>query len=158
METLSTAQAAELAGVSTRRMYQIAKEADAPDKTKSGQYPAVEYGKWLRQRYKSELGIQDDGTLLNLEQERARLAAAQADKTEMENKIKQGEYAPMEILTFAIADVASQWNAIIESVPAKIKRSMPQLRAREMKILVKEFNNMRNAVTGIQVKFNIDDG
>jgi phage terminase Nu1 subunit (DNA packaging protein) len=94
--------------------------------------------------------------VLDLEAERARLVAAQAVKDETENAVRQGELAPVKVLEFAIGDFAGQTLSIFEGIPAKIKRSLPSLRAREVKILERAINEVRNAVASIQIKFDTD--
>ena len=95
-----------------------------------------------------------DGEVLNLEAERARLAAEQADKVALENAIRRSEYAPIEALQFAIADVAGQMKSIFEGIPKKLKNSLPALRAREIKILERELVKIQNAAASIQVNFD----
>jgi phage terminase Nu1 subunit (DNA packaging protein) len=99
----------------------------------------------------------EDDSPLNLEQERARLASAQAAKVEMENQVKRGEYAPIEVLKFAVADFSSQAQSIFAGLPKLVKNSLPSLRAKEMKILEREIVKAQNAASQIQVTFNITD-
>ena len=98
----------------------------------------------------------DSGIVLNLEAQRARLAAAQAVKVETENEVRAGELAPVKVLEFAIGDFAGQALSIFEGIPAKIKRSLPSLRAREIKILERELVKVRNAVASIQINFDTE--
>jgi phage terminase Nu1 subunit (DNA packaging protein) len=128
------------------------------EKGKRGQSHQYDPKALVRWKVRQELArVLEDGAVLDLNNERARLASAQADKTEMDNQIKRGEYAPIEALEFAVADFASQGASIIQGLPIKIKHSMPSLRARQMKILDRELTRLRTALAGIQVRFNIDE-
>jgi phage terminase Nu1 subunit (DNA packaging protein) len=99
--------------------------------------------------------VLEDGAVLDLNNERARLACAQADKAELDNQIKRGEFAPIEALKFAVADFSGQVRSIFEGVPKLIKNSLPQLRSREMKILEREIVKAQNAASEIRVAFDI---
>jgi len=61
-----------------------------------------------------------DGEILNLEAQRARLAAEQADKVALENAIKRSEYAPIDALQFVVADFVAKASPSSMGVPAKI--------------------------------------
>jgi phage terminase Nu1 subunit (DNA packaging protein) len=128
------------------------------EKGKRGQSHRYDPQALMRWKLRQALAkVTNDDSPLNLEQERARLASAQADKAEMDNSVKRGEHAPVELLKFAISDFSSQGASIIEGLPKKIKNSMPSLRAREMKILGKEISGLRNALASIQIRFNTDN-
>ncbi len=122
----------------------------------SHQYDPQAVLKWKVRQEVARLSVVDDGSVLDLEYERARLAKAQADKTERENTVRDGELAPIEALTFAIADFAAQGVAILEGIPKRIKASLPSLRARELKILGTELSKFRKALTSIQIQFDTE--
>jgi phage terminase Nu1 subunit (DNA packaging protein) len=88
--------------------------------------------------------------------EKTRLDAARADQIEFDLAIKRGEYAPIEVLTFAVSEVASQSRSILEGLPKRIKNSLPALRAREMKIIETEINKVRKGMSEIQIDFGED--
>lgn len=113
MKVITGPQAAELLGVTTRRLYQIAKEADPPPKDSAGKYPCREYGDWLRKRHLDSLGVQTDGEVLDLTAERARLAKAQADKTELEVEQLHGRLIPADL-------VIATWQALIAAARARL--------------------------------------
>ena len=122
----------------------------------SHQYDPQAVLKWKVRQALAQLMIDEDGSVLDLEHERARLAKEQADKIARENAIRDGELAPIEALVFALSDVSAQQVAILEGLPKRIKASMPSLRAREIKILEREIIKARNAISEIQVDFNIE--
>lgn len=84
--------------------------------------------------------------------EKARLDRLRADQVEFDLELKRGNYAPIEVLEYAIADVSSQMVAIYEGLPKRIKNSAPFLRAREIKIIQKEITKARNLAANIQLK------
>jgi len=65
---------------------------------------------------------------------RARQAKALADKLELENKLRRGELAPIEILQAALEQVAARTRPALESLPAQLKREIPHLRATELAV------------------------
>ena len=129
MQVLSGQQAAELLSVTTRRLYQIAKEADPPPKDSSGIYPAREFGQWLRDRHVVSLGIQDNGEVLDLNAERARLAKEQDDKTAMDNARLRGELVPVAAARELLEKILSTFKTRILSIPAKLAPLMVGLKS-----------------------------
>ena len=120
MEYLSTAQLAELHGVSTRRIYQIAKEDDPPPKAANGKIPAGEAGEWLRRQHSKKLGVQNSGEVLDLNAERARLAKEQADKAAMENARQRGELVPVSVVRKLLERILSVFKTHILAIPSKL--------------------------------------
>ena len=82
---------------------------------------------WYMDQEIEKLITTEDGNILILDQQRARLASAQADGHELKNKVTRRELAPVYLLTFALDRVASQINAIFESIPLKVKKRLPKL-------------------------------
>ncbi len=94
---------------------------------------------------------------VNAESERDRLNRTRADQVEFDMSIKRKQFAPITLLEHAIADFAAQGVSILESLPKRIKNSMPSLRAREVRILDKELSKFRAALTSMQIRFDIED-
>jgi len=88
--------------------------------------------------------------------EKARLDRLRADQIEFDLAIKREQYAPIEIFEFALADISSQQRSILGGIPKRVKNSLPALRAREIKIIEREIIKARNAISEIQVDFNIE--
>ena len=118
------------------------------------QFDPQDLVKWKVRQEIAKITDSSDGSVLNLEAERARLASEQADRVALENAIKRSDYAPIESLQFAIADFAGQAKSLFEGIPKRIKNSLPSLRAREVKILEREIIKVQNAVAGIQIDFD----
>jgi phage terminase Nu1 subunit (DNA packaging protein) len=79
--------------------------------------------------------IKNEDSLL---EEKARLAAEQAEKVALDNKQRKGELAPIAVLEDYAAQVAGQVRASLESLPAQIKREIAHLRASEIAIIRRE--------------------
>lgn len=105
--TLTQAVAALLMGVSLRRIQQLTHDDNPPLQDLNGQYPAKEFGEWLRRRETS--GLIANGDAIVYEVERARLTKEQADKIELENAVLRGQLVKVE-------EVADLWTtAVINS-------------------------------------------
>ncbi len=88
--------------------------------------------------------------------EKARLDRLRADQIEYDLSVKRKLTAPITLMRDALADVSSQAVAILQGLPKQIKNSLPSLRAREMRILEKEINKVRQLLANIQIKFDDD--
>ena len=112
-ETLTQSQAAEVAGLTTRRLQQLDKDGSGPPRMSGGGYFAADLGRWLKDRLLSELGVANDGKAYDYEAERARLTKAQADKTELEVAELRAELvrAPL---------IEQHWQAMVAAMRAKV--------------------------------------
>lgn len=113
MAILTQEQAAEVVGLTARRLRQLADEGNGPAQTSGGQYEAREIGRWFKQRLLAELGVAQDGQVYNFEAERARLTKAQADKTELEAAELAGHLARVE-------DVETEWGRMFGAMRARL--------------------------------------
>lgn len=98
--------------------------------------------------YKMGEHVGTDGPLV-LETERARLAAAQADLTELKAQQLRGELAPIALMTAVLAKAGGQVAAILESIPVKVKRRMPELNAAAITVLTDEIAKSQNTVADL---------
>ena len=129
MDSLDGKTAAALLHVSTRRLYQIANEDNPPPKAPDGKYPTCEFGDWLRARHANDLGVQQDGNVLDLQAERARLAKEQADKTAMENARQRGELVPVAAVRGLLEKILSAFRTRILSLPTRIATQVIGIKA-----------------------------
>lgn len=118
-EILTQAQAAALAGLTTRRLRQLSSEDDPPPQDLNGQYPAREFGEWLRRRHLSGLTVIGSGETLDYNAERARLTKAQADKTELEVEVLRGSLIPAEKVEEVWGGMLGAFRARCLSIPTK---------------------------------------
>lgn len=82
---------------------------------------------------------------------RARLAEEQADRVAMENAVSRGTLAPRSRMEEAIADGARQAVAILDGVPAMVKRSSAGIKARELATVKREIDKAREAIAAIRL-------
>ena len=124
MELLTIPQktAADLLGVTPRRLRQI--EAEQPDnpppRDEQGQYPARQYGEWLRQQWRASVGFADDGRVFDYDAERARLTHHQANAAAQEDQRKRGELIPADQVAQYWGDIVSNARSRLLSLPSRI--------------------------------------
>ena len=104
MDPLTHEQAAALAGVTIRRLYQIVDdEPDGPRRSSPGHFDCKAFGEWLEKRRAPD----------NFQAERTRLTKAQADKAEIEAAELARELVRTE-------DVKLTWGELVAAVRAKL--------------------------------------
>ncbi len=81
--------------------------------------------------------------------ERARLAAEQADRVEMQNAVTRGELVPAEDVTVALADNSRQIAAALDAVPALIKRRVPNVGGKVLEIVRAEIDKARKIAANV---------
>lgn len=96
----------------------------------------------------------DDLNDSELERERIRLTRAQAENLELKNEIARSEVAPIELLTHAVSNGATQIAAILGSAPLSIKRQIPRLTATEIETIRREIVKAQNAAARIEINFD----
>lgn len=62
-----------------------------------------------------------------------------------------GQLAPVDILEWALASICSQIGATLETLPAKLKRRLPQLNAADLEIIRKEIAKTRNSAAAVRL-------
>lgn len=70
-----------------------------------------------------------------LARERTRLASAQAEKVERQNKIDSGEYAPVDLIQKVLAEVCRSLASALEALPVTIHRNCPEIPDRALDIV-----------------------
>ncbi|SAI58958.1 Phage DNA packaging protein Nu1 [Bordetella ansorpii] len=108
----------------------------------------VEYCTHLREVAAGRQG--DDGGL-DLVSERARLAAAQADKFEMANAVTRKELAPVALIEQVLSKAGSRVAAILDAIPGNCKRLQPELGAAAMHSIRKEIARARNCAAAVSL-------
>lgn len=86
--------------------------------------------------------------------ERARLTKAQADYQEIRNKEARGELARIDLIGYAVANLARQITAQLETLPAKIKRLEPRLTSSDLEAIHSEIVKCQNACAAIEVDWS----
>ena len=113
MTTLDQQHVAELAGITARGLRDCHTRGTGPSRRPDGKYDCKTVAAWLRSRILEELDLTEDGEVLSLDRERARLAKAQADKTEREVK-------ELDALLVSRMVVLTHWQALIGSMRSKL--------------------------------------
>ena len=150
-DTLSQIQAAKLLGVTPRWLRQLDAEPNPPPRTDNGRYPLAEYGAWLRLKALEGVSVADDGTVRDLDTERARLTAEQADNYALKNAQLRRELAPIATLELVLGKAAGQIRPLLESLPVKIKRRLPAMSAAEVDIMKREIAKCCNAISQLKI-------
>lgn len=117
--------------------------------------PGGTYREWLlgycAQLRRSAAGRSTEEGDHDLVAERARLAAEQADRVAMDNAVRRAELAPRGTLEATLADASRQVVAILDGVPAQVKRASAGIKARELDIVKREIDKARAAIADIRL-------
>lgn len=96
--------------------------------------------------------IEQEKTGLDLDEERARLTAAQADKVEMENEVTRAQLAPVSILESVLNHAGAKISALLETIPAGVKRRSPELSERDIGYIQREIVKARNSIATLSLE------
>lgn len=88
---------------------------------------------------------------LDLVEQRARLAAAQAEKVEMANAVTRGELTPTVVLEQVLARAAAKIAGVLDAIPGMIRRRVPVLTAGDVEVITGEIAKARNTVAGMSL-------
>lgn len=97
---------------------------------------------------------QYDAEADNYEAQRTRLTREQADKLEMENAVTRREQAPVQLLEWALSEMAQQVSAILGAIPSKIKKRVPSLTSTEMTNINREIIKGQNAASKAELPWD----
>jgi phage terminase Nu1 subunit (DNA packaging protein) len=114
-------------------------------------YDAAELVKWRVRQEVAQLTTGDDGTVLDLTAERARLARAQSEWTELRTAERRKDLAPIELITWTLSKVGAQIAATLEAIPLNCKRANPRLGANDVEIIKREIIKCQNAAARIEI-------
>lgn len=163
---LTQMQAAALLGVSVRQFqaYQIEPAA------RRGRYayyalPAlVAYAEERARRKGYEAGLRDGKVPENAAELQAAQQAAELRLTEeraeyqrLKNAEQRRELAPVEMLTWALSDLASQIVPILNSIPGDIKRRNPRTTNAELHLMREAIAGALNLVAEVRLDFDAYD-
>ena len=109
------------------------------------QYDPSAFGKWLKRHWTNQ------SVELDLDRERALNLQADTALKRIKEQQLLGELAPINVLEWALASVCNQIGATLETLPAKLKRRLPQLNAADLEIIRKEIAKARNAAATVRL-------
>ncbi|MPS30644.1 MAG: DNA packaging Nu1 [Alcaligenaceae bacterium] len=89
---------------------------------------------------------------LDLDVQRARLAAAQAERIELDNEVKRGELAPALIMEQVLAAAGAKVAAALDALPAVLKRRLPMLTDADVDLMRRELAQARNTVSALSLE------
>lgn len=119
---------AELWGVDVRTMRDWLRglPADVPGKSGRGNAALWTVPRLITHRFVRSSGS-DEGEALDLDQERARQAKASADKLEIENAVRRGEFAPVDVFDAAFLEYTRVVTAMLDGLEPNLRRLLPHL-------------------------------
>lgn len=88
---------------------------------------------------------------LDLVNERARLARAQAERVEMQNAVSRGELAPTALLEEVLAAAAAKVAGVFDAIPGMVRRRIPGLPIEAVDLIAAEIVKARNTVAGMSL-------
>lgn len=158
IHVLDQEQVSAIMGVSTVTVSRCQRDPDDPlpmiagskGRGNKAQYDPGDFGKWLKRRWTG----QQDG--LNLDQERAKNLAADTILKQLKEAQLRNESAPLELLQWALSNLGSQISAILETIPAKLKRQVPSLTYTDLELIRKEIIKTQNAAARVQIELPAD--
>lgn len=77
-------------------------------------------------------------------EENKRLKKEQADNLALKNELLRANSVPAELASFVLSKVAAQIVSILEQIPGKIKRKLPELKSSDIDLVKKEIATCRN--------------
>ena len=83
--------------------------------------------------------------------QRARLTAAQAVKAERDNALAERQLAPMDVIVGAIARSAAHAADVLDGIPLAVKRRMPEVDHRLLKVIEQEVLRARTIAAGAKM-------
>ena len=95
-----------------------------------------------------------DGDDLNPVIEKAKLDREKRIGQELANDEKMGNVFPTAAAGFVWAKAGAEMSAVLESLPAKLKRSMPKMTATQLNVIKKEIAKACNTAADVADKFD----
>lgn len=163
--SINKQQAAYMLDVDERTLtkYQNNKDDPLPIKVKgkrgqANSYDPAEIIKWKLRKELSKLSLSGSGEIIDGDAEKARLTREQADGQALKNAITRKEVAPIELLEWSLSNLGGQIKSILESIPLKVKKRLPQLKAADIEIVKREIVKAQNAASKCELDFTGFEG
>lgn len=96
----------------------------------------------------------DDEEFIDKDQEYAGKLRQERIKLELANAITMREQAPVQLLTFALENIATQIIPILEGIVLTIKREIPDIPMSALGVVDREIAKARNSISGIEINWN----
>lgn len=155
IQHLDQEQIAAIMGVSTVTVSRRQRDDNDPLPMLTGakgrgnkaQYDPADFGRWLKRQWTQQIDT------LDLDRERALNLQADTALKRLKEQQLLGELAPIDALEWALSSVCAQISATLETLPAKLKRRLPQLNTADLEIIRKEIAKTRNAAAAARIDF-----
>ena len=112
------------------------------------------------EQHTNQSPLDDEKEFIDKDYEYARKLRADADAQEMKNAVTRRQLAPVELLEWALANIAEQVNSVLDSIPIKLKKRVPHLKASELEVAKREIIKAQNAASKSQLPWDqleVDD-
>jgi len=159
---LNGRQIAEILGVDENTVSRWAKKpelkfpvAESTGKNTEKAYDVNACVMWWHNRELAKMGGIVDGTIINLQDERARKTKEEADHMALKNNILRQEHSPNALLVDALAAFVGQIVAVVGSIPARLKQRNPNIPAADIEAATQELFKVMDNASKISI---YDDG
>lgn len=153
---------AERIDLSTRQVQRLLKNGILPGPRGSAGYSLDDctkaYINHLRSqanRSRAESDIDPERDAYDVDYERALLIQSQRRLNELKEEQIRRESAPVELIAWTLNKVGTQIVSILDAIPLKVKRRIPQLNASQIELIKREVVSAQNIAANIKV--NIDE-
>lgn len=155
-------QTARALDVDTRTLARYQNRADDPLPVararpgKPSEYDPRAVTEWaIRQEIKRMAAAAGhDLDAIDYQAERARLTRAQAEAQELKNAQTRRQVAPVELLTYALANVGAQISAHLETIPGRLKREIPALNNSDLFEAQRIIAQVQNAAASVELDWS----
>ena len=148
MQSLSISQLSDLSGMTRETVAKRLSAAGLVGAT--GPHNSSLYESPAALKAIFEAPISDQTALMNA---RAENLAADTRLKNIKEQELLGQLAPIAALEWALGNVCSQISGVLEALPAKLKRRLPQLTAADVHLIQSEIAKARNAAASATIQF-----
>lgn len=110
--------------------------------------------KAVKQHVKDAPAYDNDGDLIDEQQERKLKLRAERIAQELRNAETLGELAPLDLMRSALRDALQTANQWIETVPAMVKRAHPEISGAALDKIEREASKVRNSIADGRINYS----
>jgi hypothetical protein len=152
-EPLTQIQAAEIAGLSARRLQQLVHEQEAPPRAHGGGYPVVEFRNWLLMRWRNGIFVDEGGSGRVYQAERARLMFFLAEESKQREADLRSKLVPASEAAEVLEGLKAEARAAFLPLSAEIgtacqMRPAVEVEAKAREIVYRALNELAKGVAG----------
>lgn len=155
-------EVAQRIDLSTRQVQRLLKTGVLPGPRGSAGYSLDDctkaYINHLRsqaKRNRSEADTDPERDAYDVDYERALLIQSQRRLNELKEEQIRKETAPVELIAWTLNKVGSQIVSILDAIPMKVKRRIPNLNSSQIELIKREVISAQN--TAAKITVNLDD-